>query len=86
MEGSGVTDWLFPEGNVQLGLVCSGELVGGGVDIWGRNMEQALELNVKTSSITMVRICLRLLSISTVAYCIINIFSMEIVYRSSETK
>jgi hypothetical protein len=37
-------------------------------------MEQALKLNVKTSSITMVRICLLLLSISTIAYCIINIF------------
>ena len=59
MEGSGVADWLFSEGNVQLGLVGSVELVdGGGVDIWGGDTEQALKLNVKISSIRAIEICL----------------------------
>jgi hypothetical protein len=64
MEGNGIADWLFSEGNVQLGLVASVELLDGdGVNIGGGDMQPTLKLNIKISNIRAAKICLIFFSI-----------------------
>ena len=66
MLGNGVDVWLLPEGNVQLGLVCSVGLLGGagagvdgaGVGAQGKDREQPVELKTRLMNTRAVRIYL----------------------------